>query len=314
MRKTVIIGMLLSLALFSKELLITTGSGGRIREKADTSGKTLVSLPIGDVLELVEKSKTASKIGDMNFHWFKVKTTDGTSGWIYGSMLAPFDEKNGVEIYKKIVKERFSKTRTFEEYGDIVRWLGKLQKKEISNEISCELEYYRLLALKESIDQLIQKGDYNSVNDKHPWIKENSKDLFYHELAGIYILNREEILKTAQKYKDTKSAEKLYWLRANTYLGGECEGYIPCGISSTSFMQGEYVEKYPKGEFSDEAIAKIVETLGQILEYYPESVEAEEKKEIEVTLKELERQTSKYSGKNSESLKNVIAKIRVKNS
>jgi len=46
-----------------------------------------------DIVEILDRSSMKYSVGNMREYWYKIKSRDGLSGWVYGSNLKIFDKK-----------------------------------------------------------------------------------------------------------------------------------------------------------------------------------------------------------------------------
>jgi hypothetical protein len=59
----------------------------RVRDFPNTEGKHLGYLDIEQRVEIIGRTATEMKIGDMNSVWYKIRTEDGLEGWAYGYFI-----------------------------------------------------------------------------------------------------------------------------------------------------------------------------------------------------------------------------------
>jgi hypothetical protein len=86
------------------------------------------------------------------------------------------------------------------------------------------------------------------------WLAKHKDELNYSEPSGQYYLLQAQMWDLYEKYKDTPLAEDFAWEAANTLLGGECEGYLPCYTQAELQSMGRYLELYPRGQFVEFAL------------------------------------------------------------
>jgi ligand-binding sensor domain-containing protein len=64
-----------------------TGSILNVRNISSTGGTIVAILKRGDILEVIERSKTQSEVEGMNDFWYKVKLSDNKTGWVFGQFI-----------------------------------------------------------------------------------------------------------------------------------------------------------------------------------------------------------------------------------
>jgi len=69
-------------AVYSKGYIISDSV--RMRSAPDATRKVLKTLSKNTEIQFIARTEPVKKIGDMNSPWFQVKTTDGTTGYVYG--------------------------------------------------------------------------------------------------------------------------------------------------------------------------------------------------------------------------------------
>jgi hypothetical protein len=85
--------------------------------------------------------------------------------------------------------------------------------------------------------------------------------IHYDEIAGSWIIGHAQVLALHDKYRQTKSADEIAWFAAGVPLGGECEGYIPCYLSSANTTYGEYLRRHPQGAYTGAAMHGIITAI-----------------------------------------------------
>ena len=107
-----------------------------------------------------------------------------------------------------------------------------------------------------------------------PPLKAYASMIHYDEIAGSWIIGHARVLELHDKYRQTKSADDIAWFAASIPLGGECEGYVPCYMSSANATYGEYLRRHPQGAHSGEAmraIATAIRSAQDLIRKYPKT-------------------------------------------
>src|SRR5262245_2284600 len=71
---------------------ITIVSVGRLRTSPQTAAAAVARLPLGTIVVVVDQSAAIDSIGNVEDFWYRVKTSDGVSGWLFGALTAPFSQ------------------------------------------------------------------------------------------------------------------------------------------------------------------------------------------------------------------------------
>ena len=93
-------------------------------------------------------------------------------------------------------------------------------------------------------------------------------------------------------YRGQEIADRIAWEASQQSLPGECEGYPPCTAYAIRVMEGEYLERYPKGDHALDALDQIVEAVEYLATADPDlvwdaDIPAEELREMVEHLKQL---------------------------
>jgi hypothetical protein len=240
---------------------ITTASGVRLRERAETDANEVARLQLGIIVEELERSPEKVKVGSAEDYWYLVAAPGGARGWVFGGLTAPFDTARREEIYLALARERVSNTAaTFAEFSDLVRFLDRAVKEVTRRDALAELELTRLSALARSLASFsIEEQEKQPFKN---WTTEHEKEIVYSEPSGEWYVRADLFWDLQRKYRDLAAiAERAAWQAAETPLPGECEGYLPCYMSLETFSNGKYLKLYPRGPHSAEALAKISELI-----------------------------------------------------
>ncbi len=245
--------------------LITTASGVRLREHPDAGAAEVGRLQLGLVVEELERSPEKARIGSAEAFWHRVSAPGGASGWVFGSLVAPFDPARRDEIYQRLAADRVANAAaTFADLSELVRFLDRAAKEVNSRDALAELELMRLVALARSLANIamenLEKPPYK------PWVTEHEREIVYSEPAGQWFVRSERFWALQQKYRAMPLAERAAWQAAQTPLPGECEGYLPCYLYLESETNGRYLKLYPRGAHADAALAELSEFFGHVTE------------------------------------------------
>ncbi len=73
--------------LFRQTSAVLNDSVVRVRENPNLEAKVVTTLNKGEQLLVVDRSGLTMAIGANNTYWYKVKTSAGTEGWVYGAYI-----------------------------------------------------------------------------------------------------------------------------------------------------------------------------------------------------------------------------------
>src|SRR6185436_4079948 len=113
--------------------------------------------------------------------------------------------------------------------------------------------------------------------------------------AGQWLVKSDLFWNLQKRYATLAIADQIAWEGARNYLPGECEGYIPCHLSSVNLTDGKYLKLYPKGAHVSESLDSIIETLEGLQETLKsmEKPTVEDRKEATPSLNELQAAITK---------------------
>ena len=222
---------------------ITVASGVRLRSTPSGSAEEVAKLPLGVVVRELEQSASKEQVGGVEDYWYRVSTSEGSEGWLFGGFTTPFEPDRKAEIYRKIADERLkAKDATFADYADLVRFLTDAAAEVTQPEARAELELARLLAMQRAVEEISMEGP-----------------------AGQWLVRSDLFWELQKQYSALPIAERIAWEGAKNPLPGECEGYFPCYLVGFNLTMGKYLDLYPNGAHADEAIHELTESLTEIL-------------------------------------------------
>ena len=247
----------------------------------NTSADEVAKLPIGVVVRQLEQSATKERVANNEDYWYKVALADGKEGWIFGSFTAPFDTRNKAAIYKQLAADRLKvENANFVDWADLSRFLTTAATEVSEKEALAWIELARLLAMRNAAAAM--PIDKQNQPPFQPWLKANEANLIYSDPAGQWFVKADLFWNLHKKYSTMAIADQIAWEAANTSLGGECEGYVPCHLSRLNITNGRYLKLYPQGAHLEEALNQMQEELQGLIEYHNNEKEkptADERKE-----------------------------------
>ncbi len=246
---------------------ITVASNVRVRSMPNTTAEEIAKLPIGVIVRELEQSSTKERIANSEDYWYKVALADGKEGWLFGSFTVPFDARNKAAIYKQIAADRLKvESANFVDWADLSRFLTTAATEVSDKETLAWLELARLLAMRNAAAAL--PIDKQTQPPFQAWLKANETNLVYSDPAGQWFVKADLFWNLHKKYSALPIGNQIAWQAANTSLGGECEGYIPCHLSRLNITTGRYLKLYPQGAYTHLALTQMQEELQSLIEYH----------------------------------------------
>ncbi len=232
-----------------KKQVITNVTAARVRSDKNLQSETLQYADIGSVFNVIEEDKD----------WSKVELADGKSGWLSKTVTETFSTANRIKIYNLIAdKYLVKKNYDFLTAANYYYFLKKASDETNSSEL--EFKKFKML---ETALRLIS-GDKLNDNPYKNFTNKNSGEIVYSEPAGEWYINSKLLWELHAKNKNKPIGEEIAWRAAQTPLPGECEGYINCYLYKLRVTDGEYLNFYPSGKHSREALLNITNFLEPI--------------------------------------------------
>ncbi len=232
-----------------KKQVIVNVTAARVRSDKHLQSDTLEYADIGTVFTVTEETA----------EWSKVKLSGEREGWISKTITENFSAANKRKIYESIADKYLArKNLDFLTAANTYYFLKKAGDETASAEL--ELKSYKML---EKVLQLIPFDNLNDSPYKN-FTDKNDNEIVYSEPAGQWIVNANRLWQLHAKNKNKPIGEEIAWQAAQTSLPGECEGYINCHIYVLRVTDGEYLNFYPSGKYSREALLNITNFLEPI--------------------------------------------------
>ncbi len=235
-----------------QKILINTPSVA-IRSSASSTASEITRAKLGSAYSVVEK-----KTG-----WYRVQLPNQKSGWIAASLAANSDESGNEEVYRQIVNKNYkAEKNTFAEAVEMYDFLTRIQSEIKTANTAAEFGLKRLLSLRYALNAIPpNKSDEKPYQD---FLKAQNENVVYNEPAAAWYVRAPLFWDLHSKYTNTPAGEQIAWEGAKTSLPGECEGYVNCYIFLIRMTDGEYLNYYPNGKYSAEALTNIINFLEPI--------------------------------------------------
>ncbi len=244
----------------SGQTWITNASGVRARATPAITGEEVLRLPIGTILKQIDNEQPAAKVSEKNDFWYHVSLANGKEGWIFGTFVTRFEEKNRGEIYQQIAAAKLKiEDAGFAEWADLTRFLTAATSEITERRIRAELELARLLALQKAFEKIpVEKLEQPEFQR---FVKPYQANAEYSEPSGLWLVKSDLLWSLQKKYVDLPVAENIAWAAANLPIPGECEDDDSCHMALLNMTLGRYLQLYPKGKHAVTALDKSIESL-----------------------------------------------------
>ncbi|MCY7344779.1 MAG: hypothetical protein LH614_01045 [Pyrinomonadaceae bacterium] len=235
----------------SGEQLIVVATDSRIRQQPKANAPQVSLVKIGKLLPVFEK----------NGAWQRVEYENGKSGWILNSMTRDYENDNRDVIYQEIA-DKYLKNKSLDfataaEVSDFLRTAQALVKKDATK---AEMGFKRLRILAAAMKAVPSgKGD---VFPYKSFLQAHEKEVVYSEPSGMWLVRSDVFWELHGRYMQSAIAEDIAWEAARNDIPGECEGYINCQLYVLRAMEGEYLNFYPNGKYSRQALEAVTVNLG----------------------------------------------------
>lgn len=233
--------------------VIVSETSGHIRSEPNPNASAVRSLQVGAILSVWEK----------NDDWYKVSFAEGQnvhSGWVAKTNVTDFNFAFRDEIYQNIANRNFKiDARDFSAAAELFDFLTAAQKEIGKEKLLADLSFKRLMTLKAALKAV--PDDKAQENPYRDFLKANEKEIIYSEPAAEWFVRLDDFWQLHSQYKNLPIGEEIAWQAANNPIAGECEGYINCYLYKLRTTLGEYLNFYPNGKYSQQALVNIYNFL-----------------------------------------------------
>ena len=231
--------------------IIVAAAVSRIRQQPKLNSPQLTVVKLGRTLPVYEKTAT----------WYQVEYASGKIGWISKTLIKDFDSADRDAIYREIadkyVKNKSLDLATASEVLEFLREAQALVKKDA---LKAELGLKRLRVLGSTLKTIpFGKSEENPYKN---FIKANEKEIVYSDPSGEWLVRSDLFWELHGRYVASAAiAEDIAWAAAQNPIPGECEGYVNCNLYQIRATDGEYLNFYPNGKYSKNALKNITDLL-----------------------------------------------------
>lgn len=239
--------------------IIATAAGARVRSQASTSSAELQRVKLGTLIKVLEKTSN---------DWYRIEISakpKNVVGWMSGQVADDWDANKKEEIYRRLVDKNYKPTGlSFLDASELFDFLGKVQNELKTSKSLPEYGYKQLLVLKQTLKAIPFGKD--KENPYKTFLKTNDKSVVYSEPAGEWFVRSNLFWDLRKKYENSPTAEEIAWSATQNPLPGECEGYVNCYLFLIRSTDAEYLNLYPSGKYSAEALKNIQNQLDPIVD------------------------------------------------
>lgn len=246
----------LSIAKETLQIIVSVTSA-RVRREPDLAAETVKTAKVGVIFSVLEQ----------NQDWYKVSVESDkptSTGWISKTIVQQFAEAKRGEIYQGIAGKYVKQPAIdFATAAQVFDFLTGAQK-EIKNAAQrADLSFKRLLILSAALKNVeFGKAEEKPFKD---FLAANEAEAVYSEPSGQWLVRSEKFWALREKFEILPIAEEIAWTAAQNPIPGECEGYINCYLYSLRTTEGEYLNFYPNGKHSREALKNLTNFLEPIV-------------------------------------------------
>jgi len=277
-----------------KPLRIVIASGVRVAAEPRSGTKIVGLLPIGTVVEILNRTEKPEIVDNIKEYWYQLKLTNGDIGWLFGSWTRPFEKKQAVAIYRQLAEERLNRDLAFADQVDLTHFLHRVIDEMQAPEIKGEFELLYLLSLKKSLKIINQlEGKAYQSKPYRSWLKEHKSHILSDESVGVFLLDPEVFWNLHDAYYPLPIAEKIAWTAADNAIAGEMGNYLIAILDYLDNSIVKYLKLYPKGTYVEEALNRISDSLDPNYTYFETENTPYSPDELQRLFKVLQRTVAK---------------------
>lgn len=226
-----------------------------VRSAPNSTSPELARTQLGSTYKVIEKSSG----------WYKIRIpnrTNTVSGWIPTTAAVDSDKSGNAEIYRQVLAQNSKSDMSFGDSVEIYDFLTRILPEIKDNNAAAEFGLRRLVALRSALEAI--PADQSGQKVYQDFIKSQNENIVYSDPSAQWYVRAPLFWDLHSKYTSTPSGERIAWEAAKNPLPGECEGYVNCYIFLLRMTDGEYLNFYPNGAHSNEALRNITSLLDPI--------------------------------------------------
>lgn len=233
--------------------VIVSATSARVRTNPDTASDTIQFAKLGSIFPLAGQ----------NDKWYEIKLSGDKTGFISKTISQPFTNAKRTEIYQKLADKYLKQTTIdFTTASQTFDFLTSASKEIKTDKTLADFQLKRLQALAITLKKVpFGKQEQSPYKE---FLKTNEKEVVYSEPAGEWYVVSSAYWDLHEKYKSTPIGEEIAWQAAQNPIPGECEGYINCYLYLLRVTDAEYLNFYPNGKYSKQALRNVMNLLEPI--------------------------------------------------
>lgn len=244
---------------------IISGHQVRVRTQPDAHAKEVAKLPLGTLVIVLQRSEQPSTIAGMTDYWYQLESP---AGWLFGSFTQGVNPNDPTAASLALVQAKlgavgsvaFDESLKFTDVQALQQFAAQAATQTNDADSRGELE----LAAWRATDLAFQTIPYDKQGQEpyQSWIESLGQNkVYFHELAGRMAVSPETYWALADRYQNNRVGDRIAWQAAHSVPGGECEGDIACLSTRSQQFEGEYLRRYPQGQYVTEALANVTEVF-----------------------------------------------------
>lgn len=253
---------------------LVTGVGVRVRAAPSATAQEVGKLAFGSTLTLQKRTGEKAQIGVKSAYWYHINAP--MNGWVFGSFVQDFNAAQPQAAWLSLIRAKLGKadvviqeaTLPFADAVEISQFASKAAAQTTDTDSKGELELAQWRATQQALYAIpIAKGKEAPYA---AWLKTLGDKAFEDEISARYLLRTYLLWQLADQYQKAAIGDVIAWQAANVYPGGECEGFIVCVSGRSQMMEGEYLKRFPQGQYVQAALQDVNETLDFLVKEWPE--------------------------------------------
>lgn len=236
--------------------IIVASTSARIRKEPNLAAETVQTARIGAIYPLIEQ----------NADWCRIrlgKASDEASGWIAKKLTQSFVEEKRGEVYRSVADKYLKQSSpAFADMTQLADFLTAAQKEFKDANNQAYFAWRRLVAMKAALDSI--PFERQTQNPYKEYLEKQADEIVYSDPSGKWLVRSELFWTLRDKYKSSPVAEEIAWSAAQNPIPGECEGYINCYLYQMRATDAEYLNFYPNGKYSRQALRNLTDSLEPI--------------------------------------------------
>jgi hypothetical protein len=234
--------------------IIVNVTSARVRSEPALSSSTVTFAKLGSLYPVLEQTA----------RWYKVRLSNsGATGWISMEVAGEFDNAKRDAIYNDLIKKYYKEDdRDFPTSAEVFEFLTRARDEAADERTKADLSFKRFNALRCAL-----KAVPSGKSDENPYrefLEKNDAEIIYSEPSAEWLVRANLLWELHKSYAKLPIAEEIAWQAANNPIPGECEGYTNCYIYLVRVTSGEYLNFYPDGKYSREALKRLTDFLEPI--------------------------------------------------